>query len=50
MIAIVNGDIQSENHRLFSPSEMYLPEMPERNGLLLAFAASASRIRARTVC
>ena len=47
---IMNGDMQNENHRLFSPSEMYLPEMAERNGLLLARAASASRIRPRPVC
>jgi hypothetical protein len=43
----MNGDIRNENHHLFSPSEMYLSEMAERNGLLLACAASASRIRPR---
>jgi hypothetical protein len=46
----MNGDIQNENHHLSSPSEMHLPEMAERNGLLLACATSASGIRPRPVC
>ena len=50
VLARICGDIRNENHRLFSPSDMYLPEMAERNRLLLACAASASRIRPRPVC
>src|SRR5208337_1986775 len=39
------GDTQNENHHLLSPSELHPPQVVERNGLLMACAASASRIR-----
>src|SRR5271166_6264617 len=41
---------QNENRYLLSPFEMYLPQVAERNWLLLACAASASRIPLRAVC
>src|SRR5208337_3319623 len=44
------GDTQNENHHLLSPSEMHPPQVVERNGLLLACAASASRIWPWPVC
>jgi hypothetical protein len=34
-----------KGHRQFSPCEMHLPQVVEGKRLLLAFAASASRIR-----
>jgi hypothetical protein len=40
----------NESHRQFSPCEMHLPQVVEGKRLLLAFAASASRIRLWAVC
>jgi hypothetical protein len=40
----------NESYNLFSPCEMHLPQVVEWKRLLLAFAASASRIRLWAVC
>src|SRR5258708_30755633 len=40
----------NEHHHLLSPFEVHLPQVAEGNGLLLACATSASRIRLWPVC
>src|SRR6266404_8365887 len=41
---------QNEHHHLLSAFEVHLPQVAEGNGLLLACATSASRIRLWPVC